>query len=158
MRSSSHPAPARDLVMSPLQTIAEDHSAPNSKRKFKMRRAIFTALLAAGLAASPAVAQQSQHQHGIGAPAEAQPVQGSMMQGGMMHDSEAMLAHRQKMQEMQALMQRAHAATNPVERQRLMGEHRQMMQAQMVNMMKRMAMMQDMMMQMAADQEVTRAK
>jgi protein CpxP len=155
--------------MSPLQTIAEDHSAPNSKRKFKMRRAIFTALLAAGLAASPAVAQQSQHQHGIGAPAEAQPVQGSMMQGGMMHDSEAMLAHRQKMQEMQALMQRAHAATNPVERQRLMGEHRQMMQAQMVNMMKddkammqacheRMAMMQDMMMQMAADQEVTRAK
>jgi protein CpxP len=152
--------------MSPLQTIAEDHSAPNSKRKFKMRRAIFTALLAAGLAASPAVAQQSQHQHGIGAPAEAQPVQGSMMQGGMMHDSEAMLAHRQKMQ---ALMQRAHAATNPVERQRLMGEHRQMMQAQMVNMMKddkammqacheRMAMMQDMMMQMAADQEVTRAK
>jgi protein CpxP len=87
----------------------------------------------------------------------------------MMHDSEAMLAHRQKMQEMQALMQRAHAATNPVERQRLMGEHRQMMQAQMVNMMKddkammqacheRMAMMQDMMMQMAADQEVTRAK
>jgi protein CpxP len=134
-----------------------------------MRRAIFTALLAAGLAASPAVAQQSQHQHGIGAPAEAQPVQGSMMQGGMMHDSEAMLAHRQKMQEMQALMQRAHAATNPVERQRLMGEHRQMMQAQMVNMMKddkammqacheRMAMMQDMMMQMAADQEVTRAK
>lgn len=135
-----------------------------------MKRAMLTALLAAGLAASPAVAQQSQHQHPTSAPAEAQPAQGSMIQGGMMHDSEAMLAHRQKMQEMQALMQRARAATNPVERKRLMAEHHQMMQAHMANMMKgdsaammqacheRMAMMQDMMTQMAAEQEMTSAK
>jgi protein CpxP len=140
-----------------------------------MKHAIFTALLAAGLATSPAVAQQSQHQHDTSAPAEAQPgqggmMQGGMMQGGMMQDSEAMQAHRQKMQEMQALMQKAHATTDPAKRQQLMAEHRQMMQAKMASMMlrdnaammqacqERMAMMHDMMGQMAAEQEMTPAK
>jgi protein CpxP len=130
-----------------------------------MKRGIVTALLAAGLAAAPAVAQQYQHQHGTIAPANAK-----RGQGGMMQDSEAMQAHQQKMEEMRALMQRAHATTDPAERRRLMGEHRQMMQAQMASMMKgdnasmmhacqeRMAMMHDMMAQMAAEQEMKWAK
>jgi protein CpxP len=135
-----------------------------------MKLAFFTALLATGLAASPAVAQQSPHQHGTSAAAQAQPGQGGMMQGGMMQASAAMQAHRQKMQEMQVLMQKAHATTNPAERQRLIVEHREMMQAQMGTMMRddnaammqacqeRMAMMHDMMAQMAAEQEMMPAK
>jgi hypothetical protein len=145
-----------------------------------MKRAIFTVLLATGLTgcaasaqpapsvASPAVAQQ--HQHHAAAPAEPQVAKSGMMQGRMMHDSEAMQAHRQKMQEMQALMQKAHATTDPAERKRLTAEHREKMQAQMGSMMKgdnaammqacqeRMAMMHDMMAQMAAAQDMTPAK
>lgn len=92
------------------------------------------------------------------------------MAQGMTHGSEAMLAHKQKMQEMRALMQQAQAATNPDERQRLLAEHRQMMQTQMANMMndknsgmmqachERMAMMNDMMGQMAAERDVPPVK
>lgn len=67
---------------------------------------------------------------------------------------------------MRALMQRAHAATNPAERMRLMAEHHQMMQAQMAIMMRgdnasmiqacheRMMMMHEMMTQMMAEQKM----
>lgn len=87
-----------------------------------MKRAIFTFILAAGLTVSAASAQSS------ATPAIVPSGHGGMMQGGMMQsdmaqESEAMQAHHQKMEEMRALMERAHAATNPAERQRLMAEH-----------------------------------
>lgn len=140
-----------------------------------MKKLIFTALFAVGLTASPAGAQRSQHPHSAGAPAEAQRdqpgmMQGGMMQGGMMQSSEAMKAHKQKMHEMRALIERAQAATDPAERQRLMEQHHQMMQTQMASMMKgenanmmracqeRMAMMHDMMAQMEAEQEIAPGK
>lgn len=87
-----------------------------------------------------------------------------------MPPSEAMQANQQKMQEMRAMMLKAQATSDPAERQRLMVQHRQMMQAQMVSMMKgdnaamiracheHMAMMHDMMAQMAAEQETMPAK
>lgn len=93
-----------------------------------------------------------------------------MMKGGMMQPSKEMQAHQQTMQEMRALMQKAHATTDPAERQRLMAAHRQMMQTQMASMMKgdnatmmracqeHMGMMHDMMGQMAAEQEMAPAK
>lgn len=92
--------------------------------------------------------------------------QGDMMHSDMMQNSEAMQAHQQKMMEMRALMQRAHAATNPAERKRLMAAHHQMMKAQMAIMMKgdnasmmqacheRMMMMHEMMTQMMAEQKM----
>lgn len=131
-----------------------------------MKRMIFTTALAVGLAASPALAQQAQHQHGPASAETGQPEQGA----GMMKGSEAMQQHQQKMKEMRALMQQAHAATDPGERQRLMGEHRLMMQERMASMMQggnaammracqeRMTMMHDMMGQMAAQHETMPSK
>jgi len=118
-----------------------------------MKRTLLLAVLATGLSTSPALAQD-QHQHG---PATETAEPGP--QSGMMMGSEAM-------QEMRALMQQAHAASDPAERQRLMAEHRQKMQEHMADMMQgdhaammqacqeRMAMMQDMMEQMAAHQNM----
>jgi protein CpxP len=135
-----------------------------------MKTTILAAFLAFGLVASPGAAQESKHQHGTSAPAEAKPGQDGMAQGGMMQSSEAMQAHQQKMQEMRALMQQAQAATKPAERQRLLTELRQMMLTQMASMMngdnaammqachERMTMMHDMMGQMAAEQEMMPAK
>lgn len=127
-----------------------------------MKHIIIATALVAVLAASPALAQQAQHQHGA-APAETgQPDQGA----GMTMGSDAMQQHRQNMEEMRALMQQAHAATDPAERQRLMGEHHQIMQARMASMMQghnsammqacqeQMAMMHDMMGQMTAQMEM----
>ena len=80
--------------------------------------------------------------------------------------SDAMQQHRQNMEEMRAIMHQAHAATDPAERQRLMGEHHRMMQERMASMMQghssammqacqeQMAMMHDVMGQMAAHQEM----
>ena len=127
-----------------------------------MKHMIIATALAAGLAASPALAQQAQHQHGSVSAETGQPDQGA----GMIMGSDAMQQHRQNMEEMRALMQQAHAATDPAERQRLMSEHHQMMQERMASMMQgnnsammqvcheRMAMMQDMMGQMAAHHEM----
>lgn len=127
-----------------------------------MKHAIVTILLAAGLTASPAFAQQAkQHQHGNPAPAD-----GQAGKSAMMHDSGAMKAHREKMQEMRALMEKAQATNDPAARQRLMAEHREKMQAQMASMMQgdnaammqacheRMTMMHDMMAQMTAAQKM----
>ena len=128
-----------------------------------MTHAVVTILIAAGLTASPAFAQQAkQHPHGT---ATAQ-----VGKSGMMHDSEAMKAHREKMQEMRALMEKANATSDPAMRQRLMAEHREKMQAQMASMMQgdnaammqacqeRMAMMHDMMGQMAAAHKMAPGK
>lgn len=77
-----------------------------------------------------------------------------------------MAAHREKMAEMRALMQQAHAAGDPAERQRLMAEHRAKVQEHMAGMMQggnadmmaachqRMMMMHDMMEQMAAHENM----
>ncbi len=77
-----------------------------------------------------------------------------------------MTAHREKMDEMRVLMQQAHAASDPAERQRLMAEHRAQMQEHMAGMMQgdnadmmaachqRMMMMHDMMEQMGAHQNM----
>lgn len=127
-----------------------------------MKNIIIATALVAVLAVSPALAQQAQHQHGAASAETGQPDQGA----GMTMGSDAMQQHRQNMEEMRALMQQAHAATDPAERQRLMGEHHQMMQAQMASMMQshnsammqacqeQMAMMHDMMGQMAAHHEM----
>ncbi|MCL6250456.1 hypothetical protein M3P36_05275 [Altererythrobacter sp. KTW20L] len=126
-----------------------------------MKQMIISTALAIGLAASPAFAQSAPHQHAP-APAESSQIdQGTTMKMG----SEGMQQHRQSMEEMRALMQRAHAATDPAERQRLMGEHRQLMQERMANMREgghammqscqdHMAMMHDIMGQMAAHHEM----
>lgn len=127
-----------------------------------MKNIIIATALVAVLAVSPALAQQAQHQHGAASAETGQPDQGA----GMTMGSDAMQQHRQNMEEMRALMQQAHAATDPAERQRLMGEHHQMMQARMASMMRshnsammqacqeQMAMMHDMMGQMAAHHEM----
>lgn len=123
-----------------------------------MNRTALALLLATGLTASPAMAQQ-QHDHVNQAAAQQQEHAGHMMQ-----DPEAITAHREKMGEMRALMQQARAASDPAERQRLMAEHREKMQEHMAGMMQgdnagmmaachqRMTMMHDMMEQMAAQQ------
>lgn len=127
-----------------------------------MKHIIIATALVAVLAASPALAQQAQHQHGAASAETGQPDQGA----GMTMGSDAMQQHRQNMEEMRALMQQAHAATDPAERQRLMGEHHQMMQERMASMMQghnsammqacqeQMAMMHDMMGQMTAQMEM----
>ena len=66
-----------------------------------MKRTALALLLATGLTASPVMAQQ-QHDHANQAAAQQQDHSGHMM-----HDSEAMTAHREKMAEMRALMQQA---------------------------------------------------
>ena len=128
-----------------------------------MKRIIFATVFAAGLVTSPALAQQTQHQHGAATNKAGQQTPGS----GMMISSETMQDHRQKMQEMRTLMQQARATTDPAERQRLMTEHRQKMQEQMASMMQgdnaammtacqeHMAMMHDMMGQMGAREEMS---
>ncbi|WP_247713114.1 hypothetical protein [Qipengyuania polymorpha] len=125
-----------------------------------MKRTVLAFALATGLAATPAMAQQ-QHDHGDQAAAQQQSHAGHMMQ-----DSDAMAAHREKMAEMRALMQQAHAAGDPAERQRLMAEHRAKVQEHMAGMMQggnadmmaachqRMMMMHDMMEQMAAHENM----
>ena len=125
-----------------------------------MKRTALALILATGLTATPAMAQQ-QHDHGAQAAAQQQDHAGHMMQ-----DSDAMAAHREKMAEMRALMQQAHAAGDPAERQRLMAEHRAKMQEHMAGMMQggnadmmaachqRMMMMHDMMEQMAAHENM----
>jgi hypothetical protein len=90
-----------------------------------MKRSLLLTVLAAGLSTSPAFAQD-QHQHG-----QAAETTESDPQAGMMMGSDTMQEHRQRMQEMRALMQQAHAANGPAERQRLMAEHRQKMQEHM---------------------------
>ncbi|WP_203226081.1 hypothetical protein [Novosphingobium pentaromativorans] len=140
---------------------------PASKKEMTMKRIFFVTALATGLAMSPAMAQQAQHQHDSShTEAAGQPDKDA----GMMMGSAAMQEHRQKMEEMRALMQQARAATNPAERQRLMAEHRQKMQEHMARMMQgdqsammqacheRMMMMHDMMEQMAAQQSATPSK
>ncbi len=131
-----------------------------------MKRIAFVTALAMGLAASPALAQQTQHQHGPASAEKAHPEQG----GGMRGESEAMQQHSEKMEEMRALMKQAHPATDPAEHQRLMGMHRKMMHERMTSMMQsdhaammqacqeRMAMMHDMMGQMAAEHEMMPSK
>ncbi len=123
-----------------------------------MKKIFISTALAVGLVAAPAFAQEAQHQHGPASAELGQAEQGA----GMMMGSEAMQQHGKKMEEMRALMKQAHAATDPAERQRLMGMHRQMMHERMTSMMQgdhaammhacqeRMAMMHDMMGQMAA--------
>ena len=125
-----------------------------------MKRTALALLLATGLTASPVMAQR-QHDHANQAAAQQQDHAGHTMQ-----DSDAMAAHREKMAEMRALMQQAHAASDPAERQRLMAEHRTAMQEHMAGMMQgdnadmmaachlRMMMMHDMMKQMAAHQNM----
>lgn len=125
-----------------------------------MKLTVLAFALATGLATTPAMARQ-QHDHGDQAAAQQQSHAGHMMQ-----DSAAMTAHREKMAEMRALMQQAHAASDPAERQRLMAEHRTAMQEHMTGMMQgdnadmmaachqRMMMMHDMMEQMAAHQNM----
>ncbi len=127
-----------------------------------MKNIIIATALVAVLAVSPALAQQAQHQHGAASAETGQPDQGA----GMTMGSDAMQQHRQNMEEMRALMQQAHAATDPAERQRLMGEHHQMMEQRMASIMQghnsammqacqeQMAMMHDMMGQMAAHHEM----
>ena len=125
-----------------------------------MKRTALALILATGLTATPATAQE-QHEHGAQAVAQQQDHAGHTMQ-----DSDAMAAHREKMAEMRALMQQAHAASDPAERQRLMAEHRAKMQEHMAGMMQgdnadmmaachqRMMMMHDMMEQMAAHENM----
>lgn len=131
-----------------------------------MKRMTFAIALAMGLAASSALAQQTPHQHGPASTEKDHPEQ----DGGMIGESEAMQQHGKKMEEMRALMKQAHAATDPAERQRLMGMHRKMMHEHMTSMMQgdhaammqacqeRMAMMHDMMGQMAAQHEMMPTK
>ena len=69
-----------------------------------MKRTALALILATGLTATPATAQE-QHEHGAQAVAQQQDHAGHTMQ-----DSDAMAAHREKMAEMRALMQQAHAA------------------------------------------------
>ena len=66
-----------------------------------MKRTVLAFVLATGLTASPAMAQQ-QHDHANQAASQKQEHAGHSMQ-----DSEAMKAHREKMKEMRALMQQA---------------------------------------------------
>lgn len=125
-----------------------------------MKRAALAFVLATGLTASPAMAQQ-QHDHANQAASQQQEHAGHSMQ-----DSEAMKAHREKMKEMRTLMQQARDTSDPSERQKLMAEHREKMQQHMAGMMKgdgadmmaachqRMKMMHDMMEQMAARQDM----
>jgi len=130
------------------------------ERKSIVKRTALALILATGLTATPATAQE-QHEHGAQAVAQQQDHAGHTMQ-----DSDAMAAHREKMAEMRALMQQAHAASDPAERQRLKAEHRTAMQEHMAGMMQgdnadmmaachqRMMMMHDMMKQMAAHQNM----
>ncbi|WP_236672292.1 hypothetical protein [Croceicoccus sp. YJ47] len=129
------------------------------ERKSIMKRTALALILATGLTATPAMAQE-QHDHGAQAAAQQQDHASHMMQ-----DSEAMTAHREKMAEMRALMQQARAASDPAERQRLMAEHRTAMQEHMAGMMQgdnsdlmaachQRMMMHDMMEQMAAHENI----
>ena len=103
-----------------------------------MKRTALALILATGLTATPATAQE-QHEHGAQAVAQQQDHAGHTMQ-----DSDAMAAHREKMAEMRALMQQAHAASM------MQGDNADMMAA----CHQRMMMMHDMMKQMAAHQNM----
>lgn len=131
-----------------------------------MKRMNLAISLAIGLAASPAVAQHAEHEQGATNTEVGQPAKAS----GMAMGSAAMQGHRQKMQEMTTLMEQARATKDPVERARLMAEHREKMNKQMGAMMQgdsaammkacheRMTMMHDMMAQMSAQQAMSPTK
>lgn len=131
-----------------------------------MKHALITAVFVASLVASPASAQQSEHQHGQ--PDDAQNDRsGQHGHGAMMQDSEAMQQHRKQMQQMRELMQQARVAEDPEERARLLAQHQEMMGNRMAAMMgdgdratmverchQHMTMLHDMMEQMSARQEI----
>jgi Spy/CpxP family protein refolding chaperone len=122
-----------------------------------MKHALITAVFVASLVASPAMAQQSENQHGR--PDDAQNDRsGQHGHGAMMQDSEAMQEHRQQMQQMRELMQQARIAEDREERARLLAQHQKMMGNLMAAMMERchqhMTMLHDMMEQMSARQEI----
>tara|TARA_R110000787_G_scaffold15508_11_gene47903 strand:+ start:319 stop:717 length:399 start_codon:yes stop_codon:yes gene_type:complete len=122
-----------------------------------MKHAVITAAFVASLAASPTLAQQSEHRHGQ--PDDARNDQSCQYgHGAMMQDSEAMQEHRKQMQQMRELIQQARVAEDPEERARLLAQHQKAMGNRMAAMMERChqhtTMLHDMMEQMSARQGI----
>lgn len=131
-----------------------------------MKHTLITAVFVASLVASPALAQQSEYQHGQ--PDDAQNDQsGQHDHGAMVQDSEAMQEHRKRMKQMRELMQLARVAEDPKERARLLAQHQKMMGNRMAAMLgdgdraammerchQHMTMLHDMMEQMSARQGI----
>ena len=131
-----------------------------------MKHALITGVFVASLAASPVLAQQSEHQHGQPDGTENEQ-RGQHGHGAMMQDSEAMQLHRKQMQQMRELIERARVTEDPEERARLLAQHQKMMANRMAEVVgdgdraaikerchRHMTMLHDMMEQMSARQGI----